>query len=57
MMNLLLASGAESHSEVPFGITLLFSEPKEVDEKALQELLKTYKIRISGLKKVDKMPY
>ncbi|MFM1561179.1 MAG: hypothetical protein ACKJSK_17870 [Roseibacillus sp.] len=39
------------------GITLLFSEPKEVDEKALQELLKTYKIRISDLKKVDKMPY
>ena len=39
------------------GITLLFSKPKEVDEKALQELLKTYKIRISDLKKVDKMPY
>ncbi len=39
------------------GITLLFSEAKEVDEKALQTMLTSYKIKISDLKKVAKLPY
>ena len=39
------------------GITLLFSEPKEVEQAALQAMLKPFKISIGEVAKVDKLPY
>lgn len=39
------------------GITLLFSKETKVEEKALETLLKPYKLKISEIVKLDSAPY
>ena len=48
---------SDAYVDPKTGITLLFTKKTEPDEKALQEMLADYKIKVSGLKKVDKLPY
>ena len=48
---------SDAYVDPASGITLLFSEKQPVDEKALQALLDSYKIKVSDLKTIDKAPY
>lgn len=48
---------SDAYVDPKAGITLLFSELKEVREADLAALLQPFKIKVSGLKKVDKLPY
>lgn len=48
---------SDAYVDPDAGITLLFSKEQNLEEKALQDLLSGYKIRVSDLKKVDKLPY
>ena len=48
---------SDAYVDPATGITLLFSELKEVNEKDLQQLLSQYKIKVSNLRKVEKLPY
>lgn len=48
---------SDAYVDPSTGITLLFSEPKEVNKDDLQAMLKAYKIRIGEVVKVDKLPY
>ncbi len=48
---------SDAYVDPKAGITLIFAKKAEPDEKALQEMLAAYKIKVSGLKKVEKLPY
>jgi hypothetical protein len=48
---------SDAYVDPKAGITLIFSKPASPDETALQEMLAAYKIEVSGLKKVEKLPY
>ena len=48
---------SDAYVDPKAGITLIFAKPADPDEKALQKMLAGYKIQVSGLKKVEKLPY
>lgn len=48
---------SDAYVDPAAGITLLFSEPRELDENDLQKLLSRYKIRVSNLRRVEELPY
>ena len=48
---------SDAYVDPKAGITLLFAKNAKPDEEALQEMLAAYKIEVSGLKKIEKLPY
>jgi len=48
---------SDAYVDPGVGITLLFSIPRALDENSLAALLKPLKVRVSEVKKVNKLPY